>query len=1499
MENSFLNTHAAPGEFAVAVKNKTRRLLSEELTKSFPFEIDNISLHGLSVFMSSGKTIYRYDLIDDILKELFVSDFKIVLIAVHPHNGSLLASFSNRYNRILSVDTAELIFEFTTESEVRSACFSDYINDIIFNVDDSLHALEWNEKISKKFLKKIGEPMLYFDIVDSLKSVFILTEQLKILVYNFNENSLSNFAESMPPVNAFQILETSKSVVLHFSHESIEVWSTYSPHFLFKVSQETIVCRFWIAYERADLLMYVDSEQNSLNYKSLQENEILKKFKQVEPITGCVSSKHSDYILLKLGGDSIKAFKIGNKDFIDLYKSNYRLIQIIFNKEQSVAFMASHSFVKAWDLANKRFIADIHNDPEKNIRNIAIHHKRNLLYVTCKRGNIKVFDSVSYEFIQDIQTETFEIVTISIHNNKDILLFSSNSKYVEAWSIPEYKHSSRVLRGKAIVKTIGCSEKYGSVIYQSGNSEILLSQAENLEKSVLLSKTDDLVCFIDIVDESGYAFIGTNFSILVSNFLEIILIKTVNIIDCVSSFCRIDNDIILITNLKGEISLWNYRYEKIMEEIHHTNNIEILSMAYSDKLGTLLLMAVSGEVSTLDTKRTLFAKKIANQDDEPFGLRISDKRQAIYSFGSMGTIQSFDFFECKKSDFASFSTYYIYSFELSESLNLIFRAGDSPNIQAFDISQQKHVRDFGDHSKQINCLQLIDNLRLLVSTSIDGMIKVWKIDTFQLDQELKNEECDAISAMSIDKRNNNLYFGDKKGKISYWDPNFQISLKTFGGHYGVVVSLAVSENLDYLCSCSKDNALKFWSLKDYCLLKINCYDASLNSLAIKEDKNLLFGIKNSSVLCVWDLMTFNIITEMSHPSKETMSTIAVSNKVNKIYTSSSSTTKIFEWDISNLLKLSHFDRLFIEKCLLNELNAYDFLNKYRILRFIYQESYMLRTYFNVCLCMVIQKNEQIIKELYKSETDLFDTIGVQISPLVYCIRSMHIDTIKLILQFLIKNKIRITINPELANFLLHPDNNFGHEFLEKNIANISKYKLTKTNIERTKKFAMHTNLFYSIWPFFDDKTFEQIPVKSNLEKRTMEIFDFGICWDFDRSCKSSIDFLSCYHKSETDEFILSPYRYFIFLKWNRYFVYYFPQTLLYWTHVALYSIILINNASFELFLTDLLVLSLFCLYEILSFVSSPSTYIENYWNFVDIFNLITCFVFISLEYSEYENNQTDVYKIFQIISIFFVCLRGFTFFNAFPQFSYITKMTISMITNSVSIGLMIIYFSLGFSVMLVKSNSQYSFLDSLVINYNLVFGNVPELGDKNYLQIILIILGSILLPIFLINFLIAKLSGTYSTLEDRQKALIYKELAGNILELEKIGQFIRRIFSRPNASKLRYTFLAVDQKTENEEESGMAIENRIMKLGRKVDKTSDNNLKSFKKKMELQKQQISVSFRELKGFIRNKDSSVDEDISSLERKLEDYKSSADKQFAKFDLFFEKINTKLEILTKRS
>lgn len=193
------------------------------------------------------------------------------------------------------------------------------------------------------------------------------------------------------------------------------------------------------------------------------------------------------------------------------------------------------------------------------------------------------------------------------------------------------------------------------------------------------------------------------------------------------------------------------------------------------------------------------------------------------------------------------------------------------------------------------------------------------------------------------------------------------------------------------------------------------------------------------------------------------------------------------------------------------------------------------------------------------------------------------------------------------------------------------------------------------------------------------------------------------------------------------------------------------------------------------------------WNYNDILYCGLGWLNIQQQWSGYTWSLSS--KIVSIVVLLLCLVKTMFFFRIFLDFSYIVTMMIQVCIDlkvfNIFFLLLIIMFSLIFDIIDVDAAQQDEykatgqFIGNFLQTFRLSLGdfdfsflseeNSPHMDTKMHLLfwgiwMIMVLMTSL---IFL-NFIIAEVSNSYQNVKDELEALIYKERALMILEIENI-----------------------------------------------------------------------------------------------------------------------------------
>ena len=142
-----------------------------------------------------------------------------------------------------------------------------------------------------------------------------------------------------------------------------------------------------------------------------------------------------------------------------------------------------------------------------------------------------------------------------------------------------------------------------------------------------------------------------------------------------------------------------------------------------------------------------------------------------------------------------------------------------------------------------------------------------------------------------------------------------------------------------------------------------------------------------------------------------------------------------------------------------------------------------------------------------------------------------------------------------------------------------------------------------------------------------------IQWDFSNFGASSIFVLDQYANSDSDAFVLSPYRHIITYKWNCYFWFFFVQSMMFWSHVVFYYLFFVNPQNTIFRSIDIIILIILIVYEFLDIMASWKTYLKDIWNYFDLFTIFMCSFFLYLSKLDPYLLTDEMFRLFLVISI--------------------------------------------------------------------------------------------------------------------------------------------------------------------------------------------------------------------------------------------------------------------------
>lgn len=224
------------------------------------------------------------------------------------------------------------------------------------------------------------------------------------------------------------------------------------------------------------------------------------------------------------------------------------------------------------------------------------------------------------------------------------------------------------------------------------------------------------------------------------------------------------------------------------------------------------------------------------------------------------------------------------------------------------------------HSQSINSLDFNKNGSRIVSTSDDGTVRIWDLDSGR-DIACLESDCELFDSatfspneteiVAISRYNLDLFFRDlnespfihRNSNILKIDENI-ITVEKKGktleltGHNGRVNSAFLSPDSNYVISASSDKEIKVWNISDGELMQtLKGHHGPVNYAAYSSDGKYIISASDDSTVKLWNAQNGLLLKTFSC-NKSPIITVAISTDNRKIVAASTDRVIIL-WDVQD------------------------------------------------------------------------------------------------------------------------------------------------------------------------------------------------------------------------------------------------------------------------------------------------------------------------------------------------------------------------------------------------------------------------------------------------------------------------------------------------------------------------------------------------------------------------------------------------------------------------
>ena len=536
--------------------------------------------------------------------------------------------------------------------------------------------------------------------------------------------------------------------------------------------------------------------------------------------------------------------------------ANYDVNCVSFSPDGKLIAAAMTRYIKIWNVGDGTLFAELPEN-ESAIDTIAFNPNGNLVAFGDRKGNVCIWE-ISSNIILRRQIIGDWINAISYSpNGQQIAICSKNTVYV--WETETYSLCFPLIEHEDNVYSVSFSEDGKYILTSSGDktAKIWDSQTGCLLKNLEGGHSDAIECAAFSSDGKKVLTGSNDNSVIIWDVFIGSILQTLPHEFCVESAVFYKDGAHVITADK-KVKIWNLETNKYDCYDCPVNNKDSISLS-SD--GNYLAVASKWSVRIFKTK----------QEPIPIVCKTGDTDL--------------------RGSFASFSP----DGEKIVSIDNLYGCMQIWNAENGRLLNTK----FTEHKKNIQTVYYSQDGELIITSSYDGLIKVWDADSLSFLFEINGEYLNEHSAVFSPDRNyiltasgktpkiwnqekrcikifkdetnvnvNSAYFnalGNKivaaysNGTIKIWDVDTEKSIRVLGettGHLGAVYIAVFNPMGTLIASASSDCTIKIWDANTGdCLSTLQGHLNAVKTVFFNTEGNLLISSSFDRTIKIWDVAT--------------------------------------------------------------------------------------------------------------------------------------------------------------------------------------------------------------------------------------------------------------------------------------------------------------------------------------------------------------------------------------------------------------------------------------------------------------------------------------------------------------------------------------------------------------------------------------------------------------------------------------------------------------------
>ena len=806
------------------------------------------------------------------------------------------------------------------------------------------------------------------------------------------------------------------------------------------------------------------------------------------------------------------------------------------------------------------------------------------------------------------------------------------------------------------------------------------------------------------------------------------------------------------------------------------------------------------EILSLDESEGFIFGEFLSEDEQYLITGASDRIVRIWKVGTPYRVK-----------ILSTGKQQVYCLAISPDNLHLATAGSDSVVKVWSLLENCLVGSLNGHTDKIWALEFTKDSNYILSGSDDKMVKIWDTHSFTEYANLEKHE-KSVYALTSTSDSKLAISGSADKKIIVWNIQEKSLVAILDEHLNTVLTVALSFDDSLLISGSIDLNLRFWDMVNYkCTDKIKLKSPIQNIKISSDGKTFIFSDRDGNVQ-LWDLPLKRVIKVFTGHTKWGRSVAFTLDE--RIILSSNDDKTVRSWSTINqqhegvfqghndMIKglVTTSDNSYAisasEDCTIrvwdlknrSPLEIYDYGTPTDSFEYLYNIK-VKQDFTKINLNVLFGPLKVSLVHIYSylGNEELLDkvlTLGAHIrvdedghSPLHYALEQGTQGCINIILEFLIKCSetnlekflsYSFALRNDFENLMLNRSS-FLPQFLD---CLFYKIPLMPSHGMPLNELPM---LIYSETKnvkeneFLVDRDSEHVVYKASpIEFRTLP---FPISHEIGST--GSLAILNSILNSPNKKILITEFVIvYVENKWKELWKYVFIITILLWLNILLMCALIIigseEDSTLEPNILNIFLAISFSLINVILFVyegfqaySTGISYINDFWNVVDLVRTFGCFAWVILIFLVPSSDLRYV----AWIMVAFNFLRGLSGFRAFDMTRFYTKLIFKAVGDIVSFVIIFFYSTLGFGMMYYTTNDDTSPYDIWMQPYDLNMGNLDPHGFMFFIYF-WYMLASVINVVIMLNLLISILGDSFDSFQAISRESSNMEMLEVIHELE-------------------------------------------------------------------------------------------------------------------------------------